>query len=137
VTPPWSLQQAAALEALRTARSGRGFSLLRIAPFGAGGGWVADSGELEVLSNVVAGSVRKTDYAVSVREAEVGVVLIELTQADAVVARLRAVIRKKLPWMDVRIGWAAVGPGQLQTWQEGWKWAGQLLVADAAVRVAA
>jgi hypothetical protein len=133
VSPPWSLQQAAALEALRTARSGRGFSLLRIAP----SSWVADSGELEVLANVVAGAVRKTDYAVSVRELEVGVVLVELTQADAVVARLRAVIGKKLPWMEVRIGWAAVGPGQLQTWQEGWKWAGQLLVADAAVRVAA
>jgi hypothetical protein len=133
VSPPWSLQQAAALEALRTARSGRGFSLLRIAP----SGWLADAGELEVLANVVAGAVRKTDYAVSVRELEVGVVLVELTQVDAVVARLRAVIGKKLPWMEVRIGWAAVGPKQLQTWQEGWKWAGQLLVADAAVRAAA
>ena len=106
---------------------------MRIAP----SGWVADSGELEVLANVVAGAVRKTDYAVSVRELEVGVVLVELTQADAVVARLRAVIGKKLPWMEVRIGWAAVGPKQLQTWQEGWKWAGQLLVADAVARAAA
>jgi hypothetical protein len=133
VKPPWTLQQAAALEAGRTARSGRGFSLLRIAP----SSWVADSGELEVLANVVAGHLRCTDFAVSVREREVGAVLLEVVQADAVVARLREAIGRKLPWMDVRIGWAAVGPGQQRTWQEGWKWAGQLLVADAAVRVAA
>jgi hypothetical protein len=132
VKPPWTLQQAAALEAQRTARSGRGFSLLRIAP-----GALADGGEVDVLANVVASTLRRSDFAVQVREREVGAVLIEVVQADAVVARLRAVIGQKLPWMEARIGWAAVGPGQQRTWQEGWKWAGQLLVADAAVRAAA
>jgi hypothetical protein len=92
---------------------------------------------MEVLANVVASQLRKTDLAMSVREREVGAVLIELVQAEVVVARLRRVIGQKLPWMEVRIGWAAVGPGQQRTWQEGWKWAGQLLVADAAVRAAA
>jgi hypothetical protein len=130
---PWTLQQAAALEAQRAARSGRGFSLLRIAP----SGWVADPGELDVLANVVSSQLRKTDFAVSVREREVAALLIEVVQADAVMVRLRGAIGRKLPWMEVRMGWAAVGPGHQQTWQEGWKWAGQLLVADAAVRAAA
>jgi hypothetical protein len=133
VNPPWTLQQAAALEAQRTARSGRGFSLLRIAP----ASWSWRGGEMEVLANVVASQLRKTDLAMSVREREVGAVLIELVQAEVVVARVRGAIGRKLPWMEVRIGWAAVGPGQQRTWQEGWKWAGQLLVADGAVKAAA
>jgi len=133
VKPPWTFQQAAALEEQRTARSGRAFSLLRIAP----ASWSSNGGEMEVLANVVSSQLRRTDFAMSVREREVGAVLIELVQADVVVTRLRGAIGQKLPWMEVRIGWAAVGPGQQRTWQEGWKWAGQLLVADAAVKAAA
>jgi hypothetical protein len=133
VNPPWTLRQAAALEAERAARTGRGFSLLRIAPLVCG----EDGGELDVLAKVVSSELRRTDFAARVGEQEVGAVLIEVVHADAVVARLRGAIARKLPWLEMRIGWAAVGPGQQQTWQEGWKWAGQLLVADAAVRVAA
>jgi hypothetical protein len=55
----------------------------------------------------------------------------------APVSRLREALARHLPEMEVRIGWASVGPGQRQTWQEAWRWAGQLLVADAAVPAAA
>jgi hypothetical protein len=124
----------AALEACRAARSGRGFSLLRVAP----AGWAALDDEVEVLANVIGAHLRRTDF-VQLRGREVGVVLIESVGdgVHAPLARIRAAAALHLPKLELRIGWASVGPGQRRTWQEGWRWAGQLLVADAAVPAAA
>jgi hypothetical protein len=128
-----TLHQFAALEALRVGRSGRGFSLLRVAPIG----WAALDAEVEVLAAVVSAHLRRSDFVDRVREREVGVVLIETVQAEAVAARLRAVLAERVPKLEVRIGWSAVGPDQQRTWREAWRWAGQLLVADAAIKAAA
>ena len=130
-----TLHQVASLEASRVARSGRGFSVLRIAPLG----WAALDEELDALANLAAANLRATDFVQRVREREVGVVLIESMdgQVLAPVARIRAAAEQHLPKMELRIGWASVGPGQKRSWQEAWRWAGQLLVADAAIPAAA
>jgi len=130
-----SLYQLASLEAARAARSGRGFSLLRIAP----AGWAALDAEMEVLARLVTAHLRRTDFVCRVRERELGVVLIdsEGNGALAPVGRIRVAAALHLPRLEVRTGWASVGPGQRGTWQEAWRWAGQLLVADAAVPAAA
>jgi hypothetical protein len=130
-----SLLEIAAREALRTARTQRGFSLLRAAP----AGWSALDSETEALASVIRAHLRKTDWVLAMREREVGVVLIEAVgdEVHAPLARVREAIGSLLPQLDVRIGWASVGPGQRRTWQEAWRWAGQLLVADAAAPAAA
>ena len=130
-----TLQQIASLEAHRAVRSGRWFSLLRIAP----PGWVALDSDVEELAAVVRAHLRRTDAVLRVRDREIGVVLIETVGDDVHVAvdRLRGALAAQLPWLEVRIGWASVGPGQRPTWQEAWRWAGQLLVADAAIPAAA
>src|SRR6266850_2252555 len=124
-----------ALEMQRSVRSDRWFSLLRIAP----PGWAALELEMEVLASTIRAHLRRTDAVLRVREREIGVVLIEAVDdgVHAPVSRLREALARHLPEMEVRIGWASVGPGQWQTWQEAWRWAGQLLVADAAVPAAA
>ena len=130
-----SLNEIAALEMQRSVRSERWFSLLRIAP----AGWAALELEMEVLASTIRAHLRRTDAVLRVRDREIGVVLIESVGdgVHAPVSRLREALARHLPEMEVRIGWASVGPGQRQTWQEAWRWAGQLLVADAAVPAAA
>ena len=130
-----SLNEVVSLEMQRAVRSDRWFSLLRIAP----AGWAALDCEMEVLASVVRAHLRRTDAVLRVRDREIGVVLIEAVDdmIHAPVARLREALGRLLPEMEVRIGWASVGPGQRHTWQEAWRWAGQLLVADAAVPAAA
>ena len=130
-----SLNEIAALEMQRSVRSERWFSLLRIAP----AGWAALELEMEMLASTIRAHLRRTDAVLRVRDREVGVVLIEAAGdgVHAPVSRLREALARHLPEMEVRIGWASVGPGQRQTWQEAWRWAGQLLVADAAVPAAA
>ncbi len=130
-----TLREVAAWEAGRAARSGRGFSLLRIAPVG----WAALDDELDALANLIGANLRRTDFVQRVREREVGVVLIEAMdgQVHAPLERIRAAAVEHLPRLELRIGWASVGPGQKRSWQEAWRWAGQLLVADAAVPAAA
>lgn len=130
-----SFLESASLEAMRTARSGRCFTLVRLAP----AGWAALDAELRVLTGLVAAHLRRTDVVGLLRQREVGVVLIDAgpEQAHAPVQRIRTAAQVHLPRLEVRVGWAAVGPGQERTWQEAWRWAGQLLVADAAVPAAA
>jgi hypothetical protein len=130
-----SLHQIASLEMQRAVRSDRWFSLLRVAPLG----WVALDFEMEVLANTIRAHLRRTDAVLRVRDREIGVVLIEAVGdgVHAPILRLREALVRLLPQMEVRIGWASVGPGQRHTWQEAWRWAGQLLVADAAVPAAA
>jgi hypothetical protein len=130
-----SLQEIAALEAQRAIRSDRWFSLLRFAP----AGWAALDEEVLMLEATVRAHLRRTDAVRRVREREVGVVLVE-TVGDGVLvplARIRDALEWHFPDIDVRMGWASVGPGQHATWQEAWRWAGQLLVADSAVPAAA
>ncbi len=133
--PVLTLSQFCSLEGARAARSGRGFSLVRIAPLG----WAALDDELDALANLMGAHLRKTDFVQRVREREVGVVLIETVNAQvhAPIVRIRAAAAEHLPRLELRIGWAAAGPGQKRSWQEAWRWAGQLLVADAAVPAAA
>ena len=130
-----TLQETAELEAERSARSGRGFSLVRIAP----AGWAALESEVDELRSLVSAHLRRTDVVHRTRAREVGVVLVEAAgeQVHAPVERIRAAVARHLPALPVRIGWGSVGPGQQETWQEAWRWAGQLLVADAAVPAAA
>jgi len=126
-----TLHEIATMEVQRAARNDRWFSLLRIAPLG----WAALDGEVEALAGTVRAHLRRTDAVVRVREREVGVVLIEAV-GDAVQVPI-ARVREALADLQVRIGWASVGPDQRATWQEAWRWAGQLLVADAAIPAAA
>jgi GGDEF domain-containing protein len=130
-----TLHEVATMEVQRAVRSDRWFSLLRIAPLG----WAALDGEVEALAGTVRAHLRRTDVVVRVREREVGVVLIEAVgdAAQVPMMRVREALARHLPELRVRIGWASVGPGQRATWQEAWRWAGQLLVADAAVPAAA
>lgn len=130
-----TLQAAASLEAGRTARSGRGFTLVRIAP----AGWAALDQEMDALACLVGASLRRTDFVRRTREREVGVVLIETVdlQVAAPVSRVRAAAAAHLPRMELLVGWASVGPGQRRTWQEAWRWAGTLLVADGVAPAAA
>ena len=130
-----TLQEIAGMESHRAARSGRWFALLRIAP----PGWVALDSDMEEVLAVIRSHLRRTDAVLRVRDREIGVVLIETVGDDVHVAvdRLRGALAARLPWLEVRIGWASVGPGQRPTWQEAWRWAGQLLVAAAAVPAAA
>ncbi len=130
-----TLQLVAALEAGRSAGNGRGFSLARIAPVG----WAALDDDLDALAGLVSAHLRRTDFVQRIREREVGVVLIESfgEQVLPPIARIREAAKEHLPRMEFRIGYASVGPGQKRTWQEAWRWAGQLLVADAAAPAAA
>jgi len=132
---PLTFQQTAMVEAMRCARTGRGFTLVRVAP----AGWAALDAEMDVLANLLEATVRRTDTVLRTREREVGVVLIESIeeQAQPPLARMRAAAALHLPKMELRIGWASVGPGHRRSWEEAWRWAGQLLVADAAVPAAA
>jgi hypothetical protein len=70
---------------------------------------------------------------------EIGVLLYDTvgTQVLAPLVRVKRAAELELPRLELRFGWASVGPGQRRTWQEGWRWAGQLLVADAAAPAAA
>lgn len=133
--PLLTLHQVAAVEAGRVSRSGHGFTLMRIAPLG----WAALDQDLDALANLVGATLRRTDFVQRVREREVGVVLIDATNEEvgAPVARLRAAAAQHLPRLELRIGWASVGPGQEGAWQKAWRWAGTLLVADAAAPAAA
>jgi len=130
-----TLQEIAGMESHRAVRSGRWFALLRIAP----PGWVALDSDMEGVLAVVRAHLRRTDAVLRVREREVGVVLIDTVgeEVHVPVDRLRDALARHLPWLELRIGWASVGPGQRPTWQEAWRWAGQLLVAAAAVPAAA
>ena len=130
-----TLHHVASLEACRIARSGRGFTLLRIAP----AGWAALDEELDALANLAAANLRRTDFVQRTREREIGVVLVESMNEEALapVSRIRGAVAQHLPRLELRIGWASVGPGQKRSWQEAWRWAGQLLVADAVVPAAA
>jgi len=130
-----SLSEIASQEMQRATRSDRWFSLLRLAP----AGWAALNAEMEVLAAAIRAHLRRTDAVVRVRDREIGVVLIE-TVGDSVqvpLARIREGLDRHLPEVEMRIGWASVGPGHRQTWEEAWRWAGQLLVADTAVPAAA
>jgi len=130
-----SLQEIASLEAERAVRSGRWFSLLRLAP----SGWLALDVRVGMLEALVRAYLRRTDGVCRVRDYEIGVVLVETTgrKVLAPLARLKKAIARELPELDVWIGWAPVGPEQQLRWEEAWRWAGQLLVADAAVPAAA
>jgi hypothetical protein len=131
VKPPFTPQQAAAYEAQRGTRTSRPFAMLRIAPAGT----PPSAAELSAIEALVVSNLRRTDFIGRVREAELGLVLIECGEPEVVAGRLRSMLVHC--GLALRFGWATVGPGQHQTWQEGWRWAGQLLVADGAVRAAA
>lgn len=130
------LREIASLEESRAARSGRGFSLVRIAPLG----WRALESDLRELERLIGAQVRKTDSVKLLPTRELAVVLVEAVDlaAQAPLARLREALQRH-PAVGVqwRMGWCSVGPGQRATWQEAWRWAGTLLVADAAQPAAA
>ncbi len=130
-----SFQELAALEEQRALRSGRWFCVLRLAPVG----WLSLDVEVEMLEALVRAHLRRTDIVCRVRDREVGVVLVETAarRARAPLARLKNAILRDLGEIEVRIAWAPVGPEQRWTSQEAWRWAGQLLVAEAAVPAAA
>ncbi len=128
-----TFEEFAALETKRARRSGRWFTLVRIAPVG----WAALDEEIEALERLVAAVLRRTDFVHRKREREVAVVLVETIGpgANLPLARIRAAAAERMPELQLRIGCAAAGPGH--PWQETWRWAGRMLVADAAVPAAA
>jgi hypothetical protein len=128
-----TFEEFAALEAKRSRRSGRWFTLVRIAPVG----WAALDEEVGALARVVGAVVRRTDFVHPRRDREVAVVLVEtdLLESKVPLERIREAALERMPELQLRIGCASVGPGQ--PWQEAWRWAGTMLVADAAVPAAA
>jgi hypothetical protein len=128
-----TFEEFAALETKRARRSGRWFALVRIAPVG----WAALDGEVEALAGVVGAVLRRTDFVHRKRDREVAVVLVETGALEASVPleRIRKEAMERMPELQLRIGCAAAGPGQ--QWQETWRWAGRMLVADAAAPAAA
>lgn len=129
------LQQLAALEAKRAQRTGRGFTLVRIAPVG----WRALESDLEVLERIAECQLRRTDCVQRTPNREVGIVLVDTTAvaAGVPIARVRAAAAEHLPGLQLGIGWCCVGPGESRGWQEAWRWAGTMLVADSTVPAAA
>jgi hypothetical protein len=128
-----TLQEFATRESKRAQRNGRWFSLVRIAPVG----WAALEEEMAALACVVESELRRTDFVHRRREREVAVVLTETTgrEVEVPLARIRAAAALRMPEMQLRMGCAPTGPDQ--QWQEAWRWAGTLLVADAVVPAAA
>jgi hypothetical protein len=116
-------------EERRSRRNGRPFTLLRIAPPVRAG----DVAELERLRASAASVLRSTDLVRAVG-GEVVAVLLEASplQASAPVARIRGALEAAKLGFSARIGWATVGPGQRGSWQEAWRWAGALLLAEPA-----
>jgi hypothetical protein len=125
-----TLRDEAALEALRAERTGGTFCLVRISPAGL-------FGDLRAVERVLRTQLRRTDVVAPFDRRELGIVLPQVSQAEPVVERLRKELAGKLPRVDLRIGWGAVGPGHEPSWREGWRWAGHLVVADGAVQAAA
>ena len=130
-----TLHQLAAIEAGRAMRNGRWFTLVRVAPVG----WAALDEEMDALANLIGANLRKTDVVQRARDREVGILLVETlgNEVIAPVQRIRVAAALHLPKMELRIGWSEAGPAQRRTWQEAWRWAGHLLVADAAIPAAA
>lgn len=131
-----SLQHVAVQETRRGRRSGRGFTLVRIAPVG----WAMQEPELTVLERFAEAQLRRTDFVQrSLPHREVGLVLVETLEpaARVPIERLRAALGAQFPALQLGIGWCSVGPGYRRGWEEAWRWAGTMLVADAAVPAAA
>jgi Zn-dependent protease len=116
-------------EERRSRRNGRPFTLLRVAPPVR----AADSSEIERLRASVASVLRATDL-VRALGSEVVAVLLEASplQASAPVGRVHAALEAAKLGFSPRVGWATVGPGQRSSWQEAWRWAGALLLAEPA-----
>lgn len=128
------MQQVAAMESRRAGRSGRAFTVVRI-------GFSASlpGNQRDLLRRVVALELRSTDFVHEVCAGELGVMLIE-TGAHASsgpIARVRAALARAAAFLHFSVGSAEAGPGTRRTWQEAWRWAGVLLVADAKVPAAA
>ena len=128
------MQQVAAIESRRALRSGRAFTVVRI-------GFSASLPETQraILRLVVAAEVRSTDFVHEVCAGELGVMLNEtgLHASAAPIARVRAALERSALCLHFSLGSAEAGPGTKRTWQEAWRWAGVLLVADATVPAAA
>jgi hypothetical protein len=116
------------VEARRTSRTGRPFTLLRIGPPAR-----IDLAELERLLVIVEGVLRKSDL-VSELGGEVAAILIDTAEhhAPAVVERLDPAFRKARLGFEPRIAWASVGPMHEPCWERAWRMAGALLVANTA-----
>jgi hypothetical protein len=115
-------------EGRRTSRSGRPFTLLRIAPPAYAGREALDG-----LRELVETTLRNTDV---VREfaSEVFAMLIDTAghHAPAAVERLEKGFHKARLGYEPRIAWASIGAGHEPCWEKAWGLAGALLVARAA-----
>jgi len=91
--------------------------------------------DLFALYRAVAGGLRRSDRVHAVGGVELAAILADADgcRADAVAGRVRAAALSSGRWR-VRLGCATVGPAG---WQEAWRLAGALLIADAAVPAAA
>lgn len=128
------LQRAVAVEAQRASRTGRAFTLVRI---NLGGPPPLE--QRDILRRVVLSELRGTDFVHETRAGELGVLLPETAGPEATtpIERVREALGQAMPEIHVSIGSAGAGPGTGRSWQEAWRWAGTLLVADAAVPAAA
>jgi hypothetical protein len=131
-----SLHHLVVQETRRGQRSGRGFTVVRVAPVG----WVMQEPELTALERFAEAQLRRTDFVQrSLPHREVGVVLVETLEpaARVPIERVRAALLAQFPALQFGIGWCSVGPGQRRGWEEAWRWAGTMLVADVAIPAAA
>jgi hypothetical protein len=128
-----TIEDFASREQKRARRGGKWFSVVRVAPVG----WGALDEEVEALTRIVEGALRRTDFVQRRRDREVGVVLVETSgsQLDVPLARIRKASALYMPDLRLLVSAAPVEPGR--QWEEAWRWAGELLLANAAVPAAA
>ena len=117
------------LEGHRSQRSGRPFTVVRLAPPMRAAG----ERELHLLRMLVQTELRRTDL-VQVMGGEVVAFLAETAGAQVLppLGRVQGALSRGLLDFEPRVAWASVGPGHRGSWQEAWRWAGALLVAEPA-----
>jgi len=128
------LQHVAAVESRRAGRSGRAFTVVRV-----GFSATLPDDQREMIKRVVELELRSTDFVHQVCAGELGVMLIETGALAAAgpVLRIRGALSRAAAFLHFSVGCAEAGPGTKRTWQEAWRWAGELLVADARAPAAA
>ena len=120
-------------EEAKTAPLQKPFGILRIEARG-----MARPGDLVALYRAVSGAVRHTDRVVAIGGTGLATLLqdADAARVDAVAHRVRAAASNGRGWRT-QLGSASVRPGSSGGWQEAWRLAGALLVADGAVAAAA
>ena len=119
-------------EGIHNAGQQRPFGILRIEGRG-----VERARDLLFLYRLVAGVLRRSDRVVAVGGTGLAVLLrdADAARVDAVASRVRSAVSQSARFR-LQLGGASVGP-RAGGWEEAWRMAGALLVADGSIPAAA